>query len=78
MSGEQRRVVITGAGGISPLGNDWGTVLRRLRACRNAVQRMDDWDIYQGLNTKLGAPAAPLSCRRTTTARPPAAWAALR
>lgn len=59
MSGTPRRVVITGAGAISPLGNDWASVHARLRACRNAVQRMHDWDIYRGLNTKLGAPAAP-------------------
>lgn len=55
----QRRVVVTGAAGISPLGNDWPAILTRLRACRNAVQRIDAWDIYQGLNTKLAAAAAP-------------------
>ena len=59
MSQLQRRVVITGAGGISPLGNDWDSIHARLRECRNAVQRIDEWDIYDGLNTKLAAPAAP-------------------
>ena len=59
MSQLQRRVVITGAGGISPLGNDWASIHARLRACRNAVQRIDEWDIYDGLNTKLAAPAMP-------------------
>ncbi len=54
-----KRVVITGAGAISPLGNDWATVSDRLRSRRNAVQRMADWDRYKGLNTRLGAPAAP-------------------
>jgi len=54
-----RRVVITGAGGISPLGNDWASIHARLRECRNAMQRIDAWDIYEGLNTKLAAPAAP-------------------
>lgn len=54
-----RRVVVTGIGAISPLGHDWATVLARLRARRNAVQRMDAWDDIDGLNTKLGAPAAP-------------------
>ena len=53
-----RRVVITGAGGISPLGNDWASIHTHLRSYRNAVQRIDAWDIYQGLNTKLAAPAA--------------------
>ncbi|KGM54212.1 3-oxoacyl-ACP synthase [Lysobacter daejeonensis GH1-9] len=59
MSQLQRRVVVTGAGGISPLGNDWNTIHARLRECRNAVQRIDEWDIYDGLNTKLAAPAMP-------------------
>lgn len=53
-----RRVVITGAGAISPLGNDWASVHAQLRSGRNAVQRVDAWDVYQGLNTKLAAPAA--------------------
>ncbi|GAB3745789.1 beta-ketoacyl-ACP synthase [Lysobacter olei] len=59
MSRLQRRVVVTGAGGISPLGNDWASIHARLRECRNAVQRIDAWDVYEGLNTKLAAPAAP-------------------
>jgi len=66
-----RRVVITGAGGISPLGNDWASIHSHLRSYRNAVQRIDAWDIYQGLNTKLAAPAAafelPSHYNRKTT-----------
>nr|WP_315217808.1 beta-ketoacyl-ACP synthase [uncultured Duganella sp.] len=54
-----RRVAVTGMAGISPIGNDWATVGRRLRELRNAVVRMDDWSDYEGLNTRLGAPAAP-------------------
>lgn len=54
-----RRVVITGAAGISPLGIAWADIHPRLREYRNAVQRMDAWDIYHGLNTKLAAPAVP-------------------
>jgi len=53
-----KRVVITGAGTISPLGNDWPSVHLRLRECRNAVRHMHEWDVYEGLNTKLAAPAA--------------------
>ncbi|HOV95703.1 MAG TPA: beta-ketoacyl-ACP synthase [Thermomonas sp.] len=71
MSQRERRVVITGAGGISPLGNDWASVQAQLRSYRNAVQRMDAWDIYEGLNTKLAAPAAafelPAHYNRKTT-----------
>jgi 3-oxoacyl-[acyl-carrier-protein] synthase II len=54
-----RRVVVTGMAGISPLGNDWATVRARLQAQRNAIVRMADWEGYDGLNTRLGAPAAP-------------------
>ncbi len=55
----RRRVVVTGMGGISPLGNDWTTIRERLGGYRNAVARMEDWSDYEGLNTQLGAPAAP-------------------
>jgi len=54
-----KRVVVTGFGALSPLGHDWATVHERLRARRNAVVRMHEWDVYEGLNTRLGAPAAP-------------------
>ena len=54
-----KRVVVTGMAGISPLGNDWASVRARLGAYRNAIVRMADWEGYEGLNTRLGAPAAP-------------------
>jgi 3-oxoacyl-[acyl-carrier-protein] synthase II len=54
-----RRVVVTGMAGISPLGNSWPEIRARLRAGRNAIVRMQDWSDYEGLNTQLGAPAAP-------------------
>lgn len=54
-----RRVVVTGMAGISPLGNDWASVRQRLGEYRNAITRMDDWSDYEGLNTQLGAVAAP-------------------
>lgn len=66
-----KRVVVTGAGTISPLGNDWPSVHLRLRECRNAVRRMHEWDVYEGLNTKVAAPAAefelPSHYNRKTT-----------
>ncbi|XZG71008.1 beta-ketoacyl-ACP synthase [Chitinibacteraceae bacterium HSL-7] len=52
-----RRVVVTGMAGISPIGNDWPTVEAALRSGRNAVVRMAEWDAYDGLNTRLAAPA---------------------
>lgn len=54
-----RRVVITGAGNLSPLGHDWETVHARLREKRNAVRQFPEWSEYKGLNTRLGVPAAP-------------------
>lgn len=59
-----RRVVVTGMAGISPLGNDWPTVRARLKQYRNAIVRMEDWAGYEGLNTQLGAPAAPFELTR--------------
>ncbi|MES2076884.1 MAG: beta-ketoacyl-ACP synthase [Pseudomonadota bacterium] len=54
-----RRVVVTGMAGISPIGNDWPAIRARLVERRNAVVRMAEWADYEGLNTQLGAPAAP-------------------
>ncbi|MGH8109943.1 MAG: beta-ketoacyl-ACP synthase [Arenimonas sp.] len=54
-----RRVVITGAGNLSPLGHDWVTVQARLREKRNAVRQFPEWSEYKGLNTRLGVPVAP-------------------
>lgn len=60
MSGhhQARRVVVTGMAGISPIGNDWASVLAHLKSLRNAVQCMPGWEDYTGLHTRLGAPAA--------------------
>lgn len=54
-----RRVAVTGMAGISPIGNDWSTIRTRLGEYRNAITRMQEWADYEGLNTQLGAPAAP-------------------
>jgi 3-oxoacyl-[acyl-carrier-protein] synthase II len=55
------RVVVTGMGGISPLGNDWATIRAQLGSYRNAVTSMPEWREYEGLNTQLGALAAPFA-----------------
>lgn len=55
----KHRVVVTGMAGISPVGNDWSTIRTRLGEYKNAVTRMPEWADYEGLNTQLGAPAAP-------------------
>lgn len=51
-----RRVVVTGMGGISALGDGWAIIERRLRERRNAVRRMAEWGYFDTLNTQLGAP----------------------
>ncbi|OXR99050.1 beta-ketoacyl-ACP synthase [Shewanella algae] len=56
-----RRVVITGMGGISALGLDWDSVKARLQAGQNAVVRMDEWDRFDGLHTRLAAPVSDFS-----------------
>lgn len=52
----RRRVVITGMGGITALGEDWPSIRSHMAAGQTAVRRMDDWDHYDGLNTRLAAP----------------------
>jgi 3-oxoacyl-[acyl-carrier-protein] synthase II len=51
-----KRVVVTGIGGITPLGHDWATIEPRLRAFRNVVRRMGEWDYFDALNGRLGVP----------------------
>lgn len=51
-----KRVVVTGMAAITPIGNDWASVAQNLKAQRTGIRRMDDWDKYNGLNTRLGAP----------------------
>jgi 3-oxoacyl-[acyl-carrier-protein] synthase II len=51
-----KRVVVTGIGGITPLGHDWATIEPRLRQFHNAVRRMGEWDYFDALNGRLGVP----------------------
>ncbi len=65
------RVVITGVGAYSPIGNDWATIEANLRALRSGVRHIPEWEEYEGLNTKLGAPVTdfepPASFNRKNT-----------
>ena len=56
MTGLMKRVVVTGMGGVTALGNNWDTVEARLRSGRNAVRAMPEWAHFDMLNTKLAAP----------------------
>lgn len=51
-----RRVVVTGMGGLCGLGASWPEVLAGLRARRNAIRTMQEWDRYTDMNTKLAGP----------------------
>lgn len=56
-----RRVVVTGIGGITALGEDWTTIRQNLQAGHTAIRRMDDWDRFDGVNTRLAAPVIGFS-----------------
>lgn len=51
-----RRVVVTGMGGITALGERWEAIEPALRGGRNGVRRMTEWERYESLHTRLGAP----------------------
>jgi 3-oxoacyl-[acyl-carrier-protein] synthase II len=52
----KKRVVVTGGGMVSALGTDDESVFIKLREGKNCVRRMDQWDIYPQMNTRLAAP----------------------
>ena len=51
-----RRVVVTGMAGFSPIGNDWNEIRARLMARRSGIKYLPEWEKYNGLLTKLGGP----------------------
>ena len=51
-----QRVVITGAGNVSPLGQDWSDVREHFLSMKNAVRYMTEWESVKGLKTRLAAP----------------------
>jgi 3-oxoacyl-[acyl-carrier-protein] synthase II len=55
----QRRVVVTGIGGLTALGHDWPSIAASLRVRRSGVRYMREWDSYTDLNTRLAAPVMP-------------------
>jgi 3-oxoacyl-[acyl-carrier-protein] synthase II len=61
-----RRVVVTGMGGVSALGSAWPEIEVGLRARRNRVRYMPEWEVYRDLNTRIAAPIDDFS--------PPAGW----
>lgn len=51
-----RRVVVTGMGGITALGDNWPEIRTHMLAGRTAVRTMAEWDRFDGINTRLAAP----------------------
>ena len=49
-----KRVVITGMSAITALGHDWPTFIGNLKDNPSGIKRMDEWDCYPELNTRLG------------------------
>lgn len=57
-----RRVVITGGSSISALGMDMDTIMGNLRGLKNKIVRMDEWDKYTKMNTRLACPVSDFAC----------------
>ncbi|MCF6767456.1 beta-ketoacyl-ACP synthase [Thiotrichales bacterium 19S11-10] len=51
-----RRVVITGIGNVTALGNQWEQIKDNMLLKKTAVRNMPEWSDILGLNTNLGAP----------------------
>jgi 3-oxoacyl-[acyl-carrier-protein] synthase II len=56
-----RRVVITGVGAVTALGEDWPSVRARMLAGQTAVRTMHEWERFGGINTRLAAPVPNFS-----------------
>jgi len=50
-----RRVVVTGMGGLSPIGSDWKIVSDALTSGRSGVRVLPELGEYKGMNTRLAA-----------------------
>lgn len=51
-----RRVVVTGMGGVTALGDDWATIQNSLKSGKSGVRYMPEWERYADLQTRLGVP----------------------
>jgi 3-oxoacyl-[acyl-carrier-protein] synthase II len=56
-----RRVVVTGIGGITALGETWSSIRERMARGETAVRYMTEWERFDGLNTRLAAPISGFS-----------------
>ena len=51
-----KRVVITGMGAVSSLGDDWSTFSNHLKQGKSSIVYIEEWDRFKDLNTRLGGP----------------------
>lgn len=51
-----KRVVVTGMAGLTAHGDNWESIEQCIKEGRNTIQYMKEWERYQDLRTRLGAP----------------------
>jgi 3-oxoacyl-[acyl-carrier-protein] synthase II len=51
-----KRVVVTGMAGVTSLGSDWASIDSHFTANCSGIRRMDEWDRFTELNTRLAGP----------------------
>ncbi|MCF6766429.1 beta-ketoacyl-ACP synthase [Thiotrichales bacterium 19S3-7] len=51
-----RRVVVTGLGCVTGLGNNWQDIKHNMQLKKTAIKHMPMWSDIKGLNTQLGGP----------------------
>ncbi|HVJ32911.1 MAG TPA: beta-ketoacyl-ACP synthase [Terriglobia bacterium] len=56
-----RRVVVTGIGGMTALGDSWPAIRACLERGETAIRYMPEWERYDGINTRLAAPITGFS-----------------
>ncbi|MFT0170778.1 beta-ketoacyl-ACP synthase [Paraburkholderia mimosarum] len=56
-----KRVVITGMGGVTALGDQWDCIEAALERGVNAVRRVHEWDYIESLHTRLACPLPTFS-----------------
>jgi 3-oxoacyl-[acyl-carrier-protein] synthase II len=49
-----KRVVITGMAGLSPIGLEWDEVFKHLREKKSGCEYIPEWDNVEGLQTRVG------------------------
>ena len=52
----KRRVVVTGGGMVSAIGRDWETAYKNLKACKNKIRYMPEWERFTKMNTRMACP----------------------